>query len=149
MRAVVQRVGYAKVEVDGLVTGEITDGLLVYLGVMEGDTESDAGWMDRKISGLRIFDDSGGKMNLSLLDKAYDVLLVSQFTICGNVKKGNRPSFDPAAEPGPADELYRHLAGLLRNRGIRVEMGEFQARMEVSSMNDGPVTILMDSKKTF
>ncbi len=149
MRAVVQRVKKASVKVDNRIISEIDSGLLVYLGVMQEDNNDDLLYMERKISALRIFDDSEGRINLSVMDKKYSILLVSQFTICGNVKRGNRPSFDPAADPETAAEMYEQLAELFRKKGIRTETGKFQAHMEVECMNDGPVTMLIDSRKIF
>ena len=149
MRAVVQRVSRASVKVNGTVISEIDNGLLVYLGVMQEDDNDDLLYMERKISALRIFDDTEGRMNLSVMDKKYSILLVSQFTICGNVKRGNRPSFDPAAEPDAANEMYEELAEMFRRRGILTETGKFQAHMKVESLNDGPVTVLIDSRKIF
>jgi D-tyrosyl-tRNA(Tyr) deacylase len=149
MRAVVQRVSSAVVRVGDEVAGQIGLGLLVYLGVGRGDGPADLDYMERKISSLRIFPDLEGKMNLSLLDAAASVLLVSQFTLYGDVRKGNRPAFDSAELPGPARELYLDLAARLRLKGITVELGVFQASMHVESVNLGPVTILLESKRLF
>ncbi|MBN1648978.1 MAG: D-tyrosyl-tRNA(Tyr) deacylase [Spirochaetales bacterium] len=149
MRAVVQRVLSASVTVHKAEVAGIGKGLLVYLGVMNEDDSEAASYIDRKISSLRVFEDNENKMNLSVIEKGYEVLLVSQFTICGNVKKGNRPSFDPAAGPEKAEKLYKYLADLLKKRNIPVQTGQFQTHMKVQSINDGPVTILIDSEKMF
>ena len=149
MRAVVQRVSQSKVTVDGTVTGEIKKGLMVLLGVADGDTEKDAEYMANKISGLRIFMDEEDKMNLSVMDIGGDILAVSQFTLLGDVRKGKRPSFSSAARPDEANELYQKFIEYLRNDGLHVEEGVFQTHMMVDLTNDGPVTILLDSKKTF
>jgi len=149
MRAVVQRVSQSKVTVEGAVTGEIKKGLMVLLGVAEGDTEKDAEYMANKISGLRIFMDDEDKMNLSVKDIGGDILAVSQFTLLGDVRKGKRPSFSSAARPDTANELYQKFIEYLRNDGLHVEEGVFQTHMMVDLTNDGPVTILLDSKKTF
>lgn len=149
MRAVVQRVSQSRVTVDGAVTGEIKRGLMVLLGVAEGDTEKDAEYMANKISGLRIFMDDEDKMNLSVKDIGGDILAVSQFTLLGDVRKGKRPSFSNAARPDIANELYQKFIEFLRNDGMHVEEGVFQTHMMVDLTNDGPVTILLDSKKTF
>ena len=149
MRAVVQRVSQSKVTVDGTVTGEIKKGLMVLLGVADGDTEKDAEYMANKISGLRIFMDEEDKMNLSVKDIGGDILAVSQFTLLGDVRKGKRPSFSSAARPDEANELYQKFIEYLRNYGLHVEEGVFQTHMMVDLTNDGPVTILLDSKKTF
>lgn len=149
MRAVVQRVSRASVTVEGSVVGEIGAGLLVLLGVAQDDAEADAEYLADKVAGLRIFEDSGGKMNLALADAAGAVLAVSQFTLFGDVRRGKRPSFDAAARPERANELYEHFVGRLRAAGLRVETGRFQAMMQVELVNDGPVTILLDSKKVF
>ena len=149
MRAVVQRVSQSKVTVDGAVTGEIKRGLMVLLGVAEGDTEKDAEYMANKISGLRIFMDDEDKMNLSVKDIGGDILAVSQFTLLGDVRKGKRPSFSNAARPDIANELYQKFIEYLRNDGMHVEEGVFQTHMMVDLTNDGPVTILLDSKKSF
>lgn len=149
MRAVVQRVSQSKVTVEGTVTGEIKKGLMVLLGVADGDTEKDAEYMANKISGLRIFMDDEDKMNLSVKDIGGDILAVSQFTLLGDVRKGKRPSFSSAARPDTANELYQKFIEYLRNDGLHVEEGVFQTHMMVDLTNDGPVTILLDSKKTF
>ncbi len=149
MRAVVQRVREADVTVEGSITGAIERGLMVLLGVEYGDDESDARYMADKISGLRIFEDSDGKMNLSVKDVFGKILAVSQFTLLGDVRKGKRPSFSKAARPEEARRLYRYFIDLLSEGDIEVQEGIFQAEMMVRILNDGPVTILLDSKKLF
>lgn len=149
MRAVIQRVNQARVEVGGEVTGAIGLGLLVLLGVGEGDAEADAVYLADKVAGLRIFEDGAGKMNLSVSDIGGGILVVSQFTLYGDVRKGRRPSFAEAAAPDVADALYQHFCTVLRAKGLQVETGVFQATMEVSLLNHGPVTILLDSTKLF
>lgn len=149
MRAVVQRVASAKVTVDDRVTGEIASGLLVLLGVEQGDGPSDVQYIAAKIRDLRIFPDDAGKMNLSVLDTEGAVLVVSQFTLAGDARNGRRPSFASAAPPQIARALYEEVVRELRAGGLRVETGEFQAMMQVALVNDGPVTILLDSRKTF
>ncbi|MFY9843557.1 MAG: D-aminoacyl-tRNA deacylase [Terriglobales bacterium] len=154
MRAVVQRVSRAQVAVDGEITGDIDLGLLVLLGVRVGDTRADADYLAEKTIGLRIFEDDGGptgmkKMNLSVAEVGGAVLVVSQFTLYGDVRRGKRPSFDAAAPPGPARELYEYFVEKVRAAGLRTETGRFQETMEVELVNEGPVTILLDSAKTF
>jgi len=149
MRAVVQRVKEAKVEVDGRNTGEITQGLLIFLGVGEGDTEKECEYLANKIAHLRIFSDDEGLMNLSLIDVEGAALVVSQFTLWGDCRKGRRPSFAKAARPEMARELYENFIGLLMGFGLRVATGEFQEMMDVHLVNDGPVTLLLDSSKLF
>ena len=149
MRAVVQRVSQGGVEVDRESIGLIGCGLLVYLGVGHGDTVKDAQFMADKIVGLRIFADRDGKMNLSVADVGGSVLLVSQFTLYGDCRKGRRPGFDNAAEPKLAEELYQHVITLIKNQGINVATGQFAAHMHVTSTNDGPVTFLLDSNRLF
>ena len=149
MRAVVQRVTRASVKVDGVISGAIDLGLLVLLGVAQSDTESDAVYLAEKIAGLRIFEDENEKMNLSVADVQGAILAVSQFTLYGDVRKGKRPSFDDAARPDRAKELYEHFVTQIRARALRCETGIFQAMMQVELINDGPVTILIDSKKEF
>lgn len=149
MRAVVQRVQRAQVAVCGEITGSIAKGLLILLGVAEGDSESDADYLASKIAGLRIFEDGGGKMNLSVADVGGAVLAVSQFTLYGDVRKGKRPSFDGAAKPDAARRLYEYFVEQVRSAGLRCETGRFQEDMQVELVNDGPVTILVDSKKGF
>lgn len=149
MRAVVQRVTEADVSVGGELTGSIKQGFVVLLGVEDGDSEKDADYMIEKITGLRVFDDAEGKMNLSLLDIAGELLAVSQFTLLGDVRKGKRPSFIKAAEPEAAKSLYEYFVAGVKQKGIKVGEGVFQAEMLVRINNDGPVTILLDSKKLF
>jgi D-aminoacyl-tRNA deacylase len=145
MRAVVQRVVRAKVEVDGTVAGEIGAGLLVLLGVAKSDAGADAEFLAEKIAGLRIFSDAAGKMNLSLLETGGAILAVSQFTLYGDCRKGRRPSFDLAAPAEQGRALYEHFVAALRRAGARVETGIFQAHMAVSLVNDGPVTLIVES----
>jgi len=149
MRAVVQRVSRARVSVESEVTGEIALGLLVLLGVAQSDTESDASHLAEKISGLRIFEDEHGKMNRSVQDVGGSVLAVSQFTLYGDVRRGKRPSFDAAAPPEKACQLYEVFVERIRAAGLRCETGRFQAMMRVELANEGPVTILLDSSKLF
>ena len=149
MRAVVQRVTESSVEVDGHTLGEIGGGLLVLLGVAGDDTEDDAAQIAKKIAQLRIFNDTDGKFNLSLEDVGGAVLLISQFTLLGDARKGNRPSFIAAARPEQAVPLYESVAQHLRDRGITTATGEFGAHMDVHLTNNGPVTILLDTRKTF
>lgn len=149
MRAVVQRVKEADVTVEEKITGSINKGLMVLLGVEEGDTEADAVYMAEKIAGLRIFEDKEGKMNLSLQDTGGQVLAVSQFTLLGDARKGKRPSFIKAARPEEANLLYRRFVELIKEKNIDVQEGIFQTEMLVRIYNDGPVTILLDSKKLF
>lgn len=145
MRAVVQRVSFARVEVEGAVVGEIGRGLLVLLGVTHADTAAQADWLAEKIVSLRIFPDDAGKMNLGLEEIGGELLVVSQFTLHGDCQKGRRPSFVAAARPEQAEPLYRHFCDAARLLGIRVATGEFGASMKVSLCNDGPVTLLLDS----
>lgn len=149
MRAVIQRVTESDVTVDGKITGEIKNGLMVLLGVADDDTESDAKYIADKVVGLRIFEDADEKMNLSVKDAGGQILAVSQFTLMGDVRKGKRPSFTKAAKPEMANQLYQTFIKLVREQDIHVEEGIFQAEMLVRIHNDGPVTILLDSKKTF
>ncbi len=149
MRAVVQRVSEASVEVDGRVVGEVGEGLLVLVGVEEGDTGADADYIAEKTAGLRIFNDAADKMNLSVADVGGGVLLISQFTLHGDCRRGRRPSFTAAARPETAIPLYEEVARRLRAAGLSVATGEFGAHMHVALVNDGPVTILLDSKKLF
>lgn len=149
MRAVVQRVTSAKVTVGERVTGEIGPGLLVLLGVEQGDGPTDLQYIAAKIRDLRIFSDADGKMNRSVLDVKGDVLVVSQFTLSGDARNGRRPSFASAAAPPIARALYEDVVRELKTSGLRVETGEFQATMQVALVNDGPVTILLDSRKKF
>ena len=149
MRAVVQRVSRAKVSVSGSVSGEIGPGLLVLLGVGREDTESDVHYLAEKIRGLRIFEDADEKMNLSVVDVGGSVLVVSQFTLYGDVRRGKRPSFDAAAAPDTARTLYELFVERIRAAGLRCQTGRFQERMQVELVNEGPVTILLDSGKNF
>jgi D-tyrosyl-tRNA(Tyr) deacylase len=149
MRAVVQRVSRAQVTLNGETTGEIGLGLLVFLGVGHGDAEADATYLAEKISGLRIFEDDQGKMNRSVQDVSGSVLAVSQFTLYGDVRRGKRPSFDAAAAPGKARQLYELFVERIRAAGLRCETGRFQEMMKVELVNEGPVTILLDSAKEF
>jgi D-aminoacyl-tRNA deacylase len=149
MRAVVERVSQASVKVGDEIAGEIGRGLLVLLGVTREDTEADADYLAEKIAGLRIFEDDAGKMNLSVMDVGGALLAVSQFTLLGDVRRGKRPSFDAAAPPEGARELYEYFVGRVRKAGLRCETGRFQEMMEVELINSGPVTILVDSKKGF
>jgi D-aminoacyl-tRNA deacylase len=149
MRAVVQRVTRASVKVNDEFTGKIAEGLLILVGVAQEDAESDANYLAAKIAGLRIFEDEEGKMNRSLADIGGAILAVSQFTLFGDVRKGKRPSFDEVARPERARELYEHFVAQIRALGLRCETGRFQETMEVELVNQGPVTILLDSKKLF
>ena len=149
MRAVVQRVKRARVDVDGSAVGEIGEGLLVFLGVGDGDSEKDCDHLVGKIAHLRVFSDEQGLMNLSLVETGGAALVVPQFTLWGDCRKGRRPSFIRAARPEKAKELYVHFIGILRGKGIRVATGEFQEMMDVHLVNDGPVTLLLDTEKTF
>ncbi|MBL8819762.1 MAG: D-tyrosyl-tRNA(Tyr) deacylase [Planctomyces sp.] len=149
MRAVIQRVRQASVTVDKEIIGKIGTGFLVLLGVGENDTESDANWIAARIDGLRVFEDGDGRMNLSLADVGGSVLVVSQFTLYGDCRKGRRPSFVDAARPEKANALYESVVAELRGKGLTVETGRFQTHMDVELLNDGPVTLLLDSQKTF
>jgi D-aminoacyl-tRNA deacylase len=149
MRAVVQRVSRATVKVDGNVVGQINAGLLVLLGIGQDDSESDADYLAEKITGLRIFEDPDGKMNLSVTDAGGAVLAVSQFTLFGDVRRGKRPSFDAAARPELAKRIYEYFVERVRAAGVRCETGTFQAMMQVELINEGPVTIMLDSRKVF
>ena len=148
MRAVVQRVSRAGVTVDGEITGEIGRGLLVLLGVAEKDSTADGDYLVEKILNLRIFEDAEDKMNHSLLDIAGGLLVVSQFTLYGDTRRGRRPSFIDAARPERANELYEYFVARAREQCTKVETGRFQAMMDVELVNDGPVTIVLDSEKT-
>jgi D-tyrosyl-tRNA(Tyr) deacylase len=145
LKAVIQRVSSAKVEVGGETVGVIGRGILVLLGVEKGDGERDAGWLAEKIVNLRIFEDQAGKMNLSVQEIVGELLVVSQFTLAGNCAKGRRPSFDSAATPAEANRLYEYFVERLRVMGLKVATGVFQAMMQVSLVNDGPVTFILES----
>lgn len=149
MRAVIQRVKRAKVTVDGEITGEIGKGILLLLGVADGDTAVDAEYLLNKTAALRIFEDDDGRMNYSLEDVNGELLVVSQFTLLGDVRRGRRPSYSEAASPDEANRLYEQFIELAERRLEKVERGRFQAMMDVELVNDGPVTILLDSKKHF
>src|SRR5579862_460590 len=149
MRALVQRVSRAQVTVDGEITGHIGLGLLVLLGVGRDDSEADAAYLAEKIIGLRVFEDDHGKMNLSMLEAGGSVLTVSQFTLYGDVRRGKRPSFDAAAPQERARVLYEFFVEQVRAAGLRCETGRFQEMMKVELVNEGPVTILLDSAKKF
>jgi D-aminoacyl-tRNA deacylase len=149
MRAVVQRVKEARVDISGETAGAINNGLLVFLGVGEEDIEKDAEYLADKIVNLRIFADENDLMNLSVQDIGGSILVVSQFTLWGDCRKGRRPSFAKAARPERANELYEFFIRILREKGLRVETGRFQEMMDVHLINDGPVTLLVDSSKIF
>lgn len=149
MRAVVQRVARASVRVEGRVAGEVGRGLLVFLGVGQGDAERDADYLAEKVIHLRIFPDEAGLMNRSALETRGEILVVSQFTLYGDCRKGRRPSYADAALPEDASRLYGSFVSKLRESGLRVEEGVFRAMMDVSLVNEGPVTILLDSRKAF
>jgi D-aminoacyl-tRNA deacylase len=149
MRAVVQRVSRARVSVEGEIAGQIGLGLLVLLGVGQEDTEADANYLAGKVCGLRIFEDDQGKMNCSVQEVGGSVLAVSQFTLYGDVRRGKRPSFDGAAPPAKARQLYELFVEQVRGSGLRCETGRFQEMMKVELVNEGPVTILLDSAKGF
>lgn len=149
MRAVVQRVKESKVEVKGRIVGSIGPGLLILLGVGEDDSEKDCDYLANKIANLRIFPDRADLMNLSLIDISGSALVVSQFTLWGDCRKGRRPSFVKAARPEKANELYERFIGTLKEKEIHVETGQFQKMMDVYLVNDGPVTLIVDSEKKF
>jgi len=149
MRAVVQRVSEGEVEVDGDIVGKVGNGFVVLVGVGKGDTEKDVEYLIEKVLGLRIFEDDFGKMNLSITDVGGEILAVSQFTLYGDCRKGRRPSYDGAAPPDVAERLYGLFVEEMRKRGVKVETGRFRAIMDLHLINSGPVTILLDSKKTF
>lgn len=149
MRAVVQRVSQASVSVDNTIVGKINEGLLVFLGIGKDDEEKDLTYMAEKILGLRIFQDENDKMNLSLLDVKGEILIVSQFTLYGDVRKGKRPSFTDSAHPDKGEEMYLKFIEFCKNKGVKTANGIFGADMDVDLINQGPVTILLDSKKTF
>jgi D-tyrosyl-tRNA(Tyr) deacylase len=147
MRACIQRVTRASVTIAGTVVGQIEGGMMVLLGVAVGDTDDDVAWLAEKLVGLRIFDDADGKMNLSLADVGGAMLVVSQFTLLGDCRKGRRPGFSDAAPPDTAVALYEKFVAAVRSRGIRVETGRFREHMEVALVNDGPVTLLLDTRQ--
>lgn len=149
MRAVIQRVERASVSVEGEIRGQVGAGFLVLIGVEEGDGDADFKYIADKVPNLRVFEDEQGKMNRSLLDVGGEVLAVSQFTLLGDARGGRRPSFITAARPETADPMYERLVAEWRARGIRVETGVFGAHMKVALVNDGPVTILLDSRRRF
>ena len=149
MRAVIQKVTHAEVVVEGETVGKIQDGYMVLLGAENGDTEADARYCAGKIAGLRVFEDENDRMNLSLADVGGSVLLVSQFTLLADARHGRRPDFMKAAKPDVAEPLCDRVKEMLEEKGLTVETGRFRTHMEVSLLNDGPVTILLDSRKTF
>jgi len=149
MRAVIQRVLSASVTVEKDVVGQISRGFLVLLGIAADDTQDDVIYLAEKVAGLRIFEDAAGKMNLSLVEASGSLLVVSQFTLYGDCRKGRRPAFIAAARPEKAEPLYQSFLAELRGMGLSVESGRFQAQMAVSLVNDGPVTLLLDSRKQF
>jgi len=147
MRAVIQRVSSARVRVEGKILGEIGKGFLVLLGVGKEDTEKDADWLAEKIVGLRVFEDEQGKFNLPLQEVGGEILIVSQFTLYGDCRKGRRPSFDHSAPPELAEKLYNYFVEKVKEKGIKVATGKFQALMEVELVNQGPVTLIIDTQK--
>ncbi|HAH69078.1 MAG TPA: D-tyrosyl-tRNA(Tyr) deacylase [Synergistaceae bacterium] len=147
MKALLQRVDRASVTVGGNVTGSIGKGLCVFLGVAEGDTQKDIAWLADKVVNLRIFDDESGKMNRSVIDEKGEILIVSQFTLCGDCKRGRRPSWTNAAEPTEANRMYEKFVGEIESRGVVAATGVFQALMKVEICNDGPVTLMIDSRE--
>lgn len=149
MRCVVQRVTSSSVTVDGVISGQIGPGLMVLIGISTEDTDADLKYMAEKVPNLRIFDDENGVMNRSVLDAGGSILAVSQFTLYGDARGGRRPSYIRAAKPDKADELYERLIACWREKGIHVETGIFRTEMKVALVNDGPVTILLDSEKKF
>lgn len=149
MRAVVQRVKEARVEVEGEVAGRIGEGILLFLGIRKDDAQDDIKYLVEKALGLRMFDDNAGKMNLSIAEVGGEILVVSQFTLYGDCRKGRRPSFDEAASPDMAERLYGIFVEEVKKRGINVQTGRFRALMDIHLINSGPVTILLDSRKVF
>ncbi len=147
MRVVIQRVSSARVRVEGKILGEIGKGFLVLLGVGKEDTEKDADWLAEKIVGLRVFEDEQGKFNLPLQEVGGEILIVSQFTLYGDCRKGRRPSFDHSAPPELAEKLYNYFVEKVKEKGIKVATGKFQALMEVELVNQGPVTLIIDTQK--
>lgn len=146
MKTIIQRVKESSVTIDGQIVGKINQGLLILLGISKNDTEDDAKYLASKIPDLRIFEDDKGKMNLSLLDTKGEILVVSQFTLLADCGKGRRPSYINAAPPELANSLYEYFISLLRDRDIKTETGQFQAMMDVALINDGPVTLILESK---
>lgn len=146
MKIVLQRVKRAKVEVQGKIVGKIGQGICLLVGIEKGDSEEDAHYLAKKVAELRIFSDEEGKMNLSLNDIQGEILAVSQFTLAGSLKKGRRPSFDKAEEPEKAEKLFKYFVELIKQRGIKVETGIFQALMDVHLINEGPVTFILETK---
>ena len=146
MKAVIQRVKKSSVSVDGKTIGKIDKGLMILLGIAKDDSEEDAMYLSEKIPNLRIFEDTEGKMNLSLVETGGDILVISQFTLIGDTRKGRRPSYAGAARPELANRLYEYFISLLKLKGIKTESGQFQAKMDVSLINDGPVTLIVESK---
>ncbi len=149
MRAVIQRVKEARVEVEGEVAGRIGEGILLFLGIRKDDTQDDIKYLVEKVLGLRMFDDDAGKMNLSITDVGEEILVVPQFTLYGDCRKGRRPSFDEAASPDMAERLYDIFVEEVKKRGINVQTGRFRAIMDIHLTNSGPVTILLDSRRVF
>ena len=149
MRIILQRVAHAAVTVSGESVGKIEKGLLLFLGVCDEDTDADLVYLAEKVAGLRIFEDENGKMNLSVADIGGEILVVSQFTWCGDCRKGKRPSFSSAGKPEFANEMYEKFIKYLKNMDFKVECGVFGADMKVELLNDGPVTLMLDSKKLF
>lgn len=149
MRAVIQRVKEARVEVEGEVVGRIGEGILLFLGIRKDDAPDDIKYLVEKVLGLRMFDDNAGKMNLSIAEVGREILIVSQFTLYGDCRKGRRPSFDEAASPDMAEKLYGIFVEEVKKRGINVQTGRFRALMDIHLINSGPVTILLDSRRVF
>ncbi len=149
MRAVIQRVKRASVDVNGITTGSISKGIVIFLGIHRHDEAKEIGWMAEKILNLRIFPDPDGKMNISLADINAEMLIVSQFTLYGDCRKGRRPGYSEAAPPEIAEPIYNRFVDEVRNKGINAATGKFQAMMDVTLVNDGPVTLLLDSEKNF